>query len=170
MYFLYWKALEGSGIVLTGDTGNVAELELLRAQRARLASRLKTPWWYVAGVAFAWAVAFAATIGSRYLIGAGIGGALLFIVVALLLQYALARVGGVDVGIRTWQYPSGRPGTAAMVVVIFAADGVEGLLLEYGLLAAAIVVGALATVAGTVCWLGHLRGIRRDLETGRAAV
>ena len=154
------------------DTGNVAELELelLRAQRAQLASRLRTPWWYVAGVAFAWAVAFATTIGSHYLTGAGIGGALLFIVVFLLLQYALARVSGVNVGIRTWQYPSGRPWTAAIVAVIFAADLVEGLLLEHGLLAAAIVAGVLATVAGTVCWLGHLRGIRRDLETGRAAV
>jgi hypothetical protein len=47
---------------------------------------------------------------------------------------------------------------------------VESILLEHGLLAAAIVVGVLATLAGTVCWLGHLRGIRRDLETGRGAM
>ena len=90
--------------------------------------------------------------------------------VFLLLQHALARVSGVDVGIVTWQYPSGRAWTIAMVVVIFAADGLEGLLLEHGMLAAAIVVGVLATLAGTVCWLGHLRGIRRDLETGRGAM
>jgi len=98
------------------------------------------------------------------------GASLLVIVVFLLLQYALARVSGVDVGIRTWRYPSGRAWTIAIVVIIFAASGVEGLLLEHGLLAAAIVVGVLATLAGTVCWLGHLRGIRRDLETGRGAM
>jgi len=152
------------------DTENVAELELLRAQRAQLASRLKTPWWYVAGVAFAWAVAFAMPIGSHYLTGVGIGGTLLVIVVFVLLQYALARVSGVDVGIRTWQYPSGRAWTVAIAVIIFAASAAEGLLLEHGLLAVAIVVGVLATLAGTVCWLGHLRGIRRDLETGRGAM
>ena len=152
------------------DTENVAELELLRAQRAQLASRLKTPWWYVAGMAFAWAVAFAMPIGSHYLTGAGIGGALLAIVVLFLLQYALARVSGVDVGIETWQYPSGRAWTIAIVVVIFAASAVERLLLDRGLLGAAIMVGVLATLAGTGCWLGHLQGIRRDLETGRGAM
>ena len=109
-------------------------------------------------------------IGSHYLTGAGIGGSLLVIVVFLLLQHALARVSGVDVGIRTWQYPSGRAWTVAIVVIIFAASAAEGLLLEHGLLAVAIVVGVLATLAGTVCWLGHLRGIRRDLETGRGAM
>ena len=155
---------------MRGDTENIAELELLRAQRAQLASRLKTPWWYVAGIAFAWAVAFAMPIGSHYLSGAGIGGLLLAIVVFYLLQLALARVSGVDVGIRTWQYPSGRAWTIAMVVIIFAASGVETLLLEHGLLAAAIVVAVVATLAGTGCWQGHLRGIRRDLETGRTAM
>ena len=157
-------------MVTKDDTENVAELELLRAQRAQLARRLKTPWWYVAGTAFAWAVAFAMPIGSHYLTGAGIGGSLLVIVVFLLLQHALARVSGVDVGIRTWQYPSGRAWTIAIVVVIFAASWAESIVLEHGLLAAAIVVGVLATLAGTGCWLGHLRGIRRDLAAGRAAV
>lgn len=157
-------------MVTRGDTENVAELELLRAQRARLASRLKTPWWYVAAVAFGWAVAFAMPIGSHYLTGAGIGGMLLVIVVFLLAQYALARVSGVDVGIATWQYPSGRAWTIVIVVVIFAASWVETLLLDRRLLAAAIVVGVLATLAGTGCWQGHLRGIRRDLEAGRGAL
>jgi hypothetical protein len=151
-------------------TENVAELELLRAQRAQLASRLKTPWWYVAGLAFALAVACAAPIGSRYLIGAGLWCSLLAIVVFCLLQYALARVSGVNVGTRTLQYPSGRAWFIAMIVVLVANSGVETLLLDRGLLAAAIVVGVLATLAGTGCWLAHLRGIRRDLETGRRAM
>jgi hypothetical protein len=51
-------------------TEHVAELELLRVQRAQLASRLKTPWWYIAGTAFALAVACAVPVGSHYLIGA----------------------------------------------------------------------------------------------------
>jgi len=157
-------------MVARDDTENVAELVLLRAQRAQLASRLKTPWWYVAGTAFAWAVACAMPIGSHYLTGAGIGGTLLAIVVFYLLQHALARVSGVDVGTRTLQYPSGRAWFIAMMVVLLAASAAETLLLEHGLLAAAIVVGVLATLAGTVCWLGHLRGIRRDLETGRGAM
>ena len=152
------------------DTENAAELVLLRAQRAQLASRLKTPWWYGAGTALAFAVAFAMPIGSHYLTGAGIGGTLLAIVVFLLLQYALARVSGVDVGTRTWQFPSGRAWTIAMIVVIIAASGAETLLLDRGLLAAAIVVGVLAALAGTRCWQGHLRAIRRDLETGRGAM
>jgi len=149
---------------------NPAELELLRAQRAQLASRLRAPWWYVAAVAFGWAVAFATPIGSHYLTGAGIVGSLLIIVVFVVAHYALARVSGVNVGLVTWQYPSGRVWTIAMVVTIFAADVVETLSLEHGLLAAAIVVGGLATVAGTYCWQGHLRGIRRDLQTGTGAM
>ena len=98
-------------MVTRDGTENVAGLELLRAQRTQLASRLKTPWWYVAAMAFGWAVAFAMPIGSHYLTGAGIGGMLLVIVVFLLAQYALARVSGVNVGIATWQYPSGRAWT-----------------------------------------------------------
>jgi hypothetical protein len=151
------------------NTENVAELELLRVQRAQLASRLKTPWWYVAGTAFAWAAACAMPIGSHYLTGTGFWFLLLAIVVFSLLQYALARVSGVDVGMQTWQYPSGRAWGIAMSVILIAAYGAETLLLKHGLLAAAIVIGVLATVAGTCCQQGHLRGIRRDLETGRGA-
>ncbi|MGH3162937.1 MAG: hypothetical protein ACRDOC_13730, partial [Streptosporangiaceae bacterium] len=115
------------------DTENVAELELLRAQRAQLASRLKAPWWYVAGTAFALAVACAVPIGSRYLIGAGLWCTLLAIVVFDLLQLALARVSGVDVGTRTLrQYPSGRAWFIAMLVVIMANSAVGTLLLEHG--------------------------------------
>jgi hypothetical protein len=157
-------------MVMRDDTENVAELELLRAQRAQLASRLKTPWWYVAATAFALAVACAVPIGSHYLTGAGIGGTLLATVLFYLSQHALARVSGVNVGTRTLQYPSGRAWGIAMIVVIIANSAVETLLLDRGLLAAAIVVGVLATLAGTGCWQGHLRGIRRDLEKGRRAM
>ena len=156
-------------MVMRDDAGSVAELELLRAQRARLANRLKTPWWYVAAIAFAWAVAFAMPIGSHYVTGASIAGSVLVIVVFLVARYALARVSGVNLGLATWPHPSGRVWTIALVGIIFAADAVETLLLERGLLTAAIAAGVLATVAGTFCWLGHLRAIRRDLEAGRGA-
>jgi hypothetical protein len=150
---------------------NVAELELLRAQRAQLARRLQPPWWYVPVCAVGWAAAFAAPIASHYLVddGAAAGLDLLALVVLLLLQYALARASGVVVVSRTWHYPSGRAGTVAMVVVIIAASQVERLLLQHGQLAAAIVTGVLATVAAVGCWQAHLRGIRRDLATGRGA-
>jgi hypothetical protein len=153
-------------MMMRDDTESVAELELLRAQRAQLASRLKTPWWYVAGCTVAWALACATPIGSHYFRGAGYGGGLLAIVILLLLQQALVRVSGLNVGFGTSQFPSGRPWAIALAVVILANSALEGLLLEHHLLAAAIMVAVLATFAGVSCWQGHLRAIRRDLAAG----
>jgi len=149
------------------NTESVAELELLRAQRAQLAGRLKTPWWYVAGCTFAWALACATPIGSHYFRGAGFAGGLLAIVILLALQQALVRVSGLAVGLGTSVFPSGRPWAIALAAVILANSALEGLLLEHHLLAAAIVVSVVATLAGVSCWQGHLRAIRRDLEAGR---
>ena len=44
-----------------------AALELLRVQRARLADRLRPPWWYLAGVATMFALVFAFPFASRFL-------------------------------------------------------------------------------------------------------
>ena len=44
-----------------------AALEQLRVQWGRLADRLRPRWWYLAGIAFLWALVFAAPFGSRYL-------------------------------------------------------------------------------------------------------
>lgn len=74
------------------------------------------------------------------------------------------------VGTRTWQYPSGRVWTIAMIVVIFAGCGGETILLDHQVLGDVIVIGMLATLAGTGCSQGHLQGIRRDLATGTAAL
>jgi hypothetical protein len=145
---------------------SAAELELLRLQRAQLATRLEAPAWYVAATAFAWAVAFAMPFGSRYVLGGGAWCALAAIVIFVLAQYALARVSGVYVGARSWQFPATRVWTIAMVVVILAASAAETLLLDRGLLPAAIVVAVFATVAGTGCRQGQLHGIRHDLQTG----
>lgn len=156
--------------MMRDDTDDSAELNLLRAQRAQLASRLKAPWWYVAAIAVIWAVTCAMPIGSHYLPAVANWGGVLGIVLFYLLQQALAQASGVAVGTRTLQYPSGRAWGFAVIVVIVGAVVAETLLVNHGLLSTAIVVGVLATLAGTACWQGHLRGIRRDLETGREAV
>jgi hypothetical protein len=154
-------------MVARDDAQNVPELELLHAQRVQLASRLKMPWWYAVATAFALALGCAMPIGSHYLVGAGAWCGVLAIIVFYLLQNALARVSGVAIGTRTLQYPSGRVWGIAVIAIILAACASETALLDRKLLAASIGVMALATLAGTGCWLGHLRGIRRDLETGR---
>lgn len=147
----------------------IAELDLLRSQRGRLAARLAAPRWYVAVTVFAWAVAFAIPIGSHYLTGAGAWCALLAIVVFLLAQRALARASGIDLGLRTWQYPSGRISTIAMIAIIVAGFEGEAALLDHGLTAVAVLVGVLATLASAGCWQAHLRAVRRDIRTGRGA-
>ena len=121
------------------DLGNAADLELLHAQRARPASRLRTPWWYVVATTLAWVRCVRDADRIHYLTGTGIGSALLAIVVFLLAQHALARAGGVDLGIATWKYPSGRAWTVAIVMIILPADAVEASLLDHRLLPAAIV-------------------------------
>ncbi|NUP53841.1 MAG: hypothetical protein HOW97_41945 [Catenulispora sp.] len=143
--------------------------ELLRAQRARLAGRLRAPWWYVAGSVAVMALAFAMPIGAHYLVGGAIWCVLLSIAAFLLLHYAMSRASGVDVGLQTWRFPSGRVWTLAMAAVILAATSGEALLLDHGLLGLAITVGAVAALTAAVCWQGHMRAVSRDLETGTAA-
>jgi len=49
------------------DPAALEPLERLRVQRARLADRMRLPWWYLAGAAILWAVVFAGPFSSRYL-------------------------------------------------------------------------------------------------------
>ena len=142
-------------------------LELLQEQRTRLASRLRPSWSYLALVILGWAVAFSMPIASRHLAGGGVATGLLSIGAFLAAEHALGAASGVRVGIDTWRFPSGRGWTVATVAVILAADAAETALLHLGHLAAATAVAVLATAAGTICWLGHLRGIRSDLAAGR---
>ena len=44
-----------------------AALELLRVQRARLADRMRLPWWYLAGSVILWALVFASPFSSSSL-------------------------------------------------------------------------------------------------------
>jgi hypothetical protein len=143
-----------------------AALERLRAQRGRLADRMRPPWWYLTGAAIVWALVFALPFASRYLPR---GFSLwLFLVtglaVACLLQWRFVRATGISVGIPDLTYRPGRPARIAMLAVSLAAIVTEHFLIDRGQLAAAIVVAALAVVAGVAAVQAALRGIRQDLR------
>ncbi len=148
-----------------------AALELLRAQRSRLADRMRPPWWYRTGSAILWALVFAGPFSSRYL-SKGIPTwpvLVVVVVVACLLQWGLTRATGISVGIPDLTYRPGRPARIAMLVVSVAALVTETFLIDRGLLVAAVAVAALAVVAGVVSVQAALRGIRQDLRAGGGA-
>jgi hypothetical protein len=152
--------------------GDPAALELLRVQRSRLADRMRSPWWYLTGVAFMWALVFAGPFGSRYL-PRGVSPyppiLVAVLVVACLLRWGQARATGLKVGFRNLSYRPGRPAGIAMLVVSIAASGAETFLIRRGLLAAAIAVAALAVVAEVAAQQALLRAIRQDLRGGGGA-
>src|SRR5277367_4816200 len=133
-----------------------AALEQLRAQRNRLADRMRPPWWYLTGVAILYALVFASPFSSRYLpqvdYWAIVAAAL---AVACLLQWGLDWATGIKAGPRPlralrdglFYYRPGRPARAAMMVVSLAALVTEASLIRHGLIAAAIVAAALAAAA-----------------------
>ena len=145
-----------------------AALELLRVQRGRLADRMRPPWWYLAGSAVLFALAFALPFISRNLPrGVRLWPLLVAaLAVAWLLQWGLARATGISVGFPDLTYRPGRPARIAMLVVSLAAVVTEQFLIDRGLLVAAVVVAVLAVVAGVVGVQAALRGIRRDLRAG----
>ncbi len=151
--------------------GDPAALEQLRAQRSRLADRMRPPWWYPAGIAIVWVLTFAAPFSSRYLPqGVRTWPILLAVlVVACLLHWGLARATGIVVNAGSLRYPSGRPAGIAIIVVGAAAIGTEFFLIRRGLPEAAIVVAALGVVAEVACQQAQLRGIRQDLRGGGGA-
>ena len=147
-------------------------LELLRVQRARLADRMRLPWWYLAGSAILWAVVFAGPFSSRYL-PRGVPTWPIFVAaaaVACLMQWGLTRATGIKLPFRNLRYPSpGRPVGIAILVVFLAASETEFLLIRRDLIVAAIVVGALAVVAELACLQAALRVTRRELRGGGGA-
>ena len=148
---------------------DLTALELLRVQRSRLADRLRPPWWYLAGIAFLWALVFAAPFGSRYL-PRGVSPFPLILAVGLpvacLLYWGQTRATGIRMGFRNLSYRPGRPAGIAMLVVSLAANGTETSLIRHGLLAAAIVVAALAVAAEVAAQQALLRAIRQDVRAG----
>jgi hypothetical protein len=148
-----------------------AALEQLRAQRSRLADRMRPPWWYLAGIGILWALAFAAPFSSRFLPqGVKIWPILLAtLALACLLHWGLARATGLAVATGSLRYPSGRPAVIAIIVVAAAALVTEHFLIDRSLIVAAIVVAVLAVAAEVIAQQAELRGIRQDLRAGGGA-
>jgi hypothetical protein len=150
--------------------GDPAALERLRAQRSRLADRMRPPWWYLTGVAIMYALVFAVPFTTRFL-GASIWP--LFaaaLAVACLLQWGMTRATGIKMGFRNLRYPAaGRPARIAVAVVCLAAIVTEHFLVDSGQFVAAIAVAALAVVAEVALQQALLEGIRQELRAGGAA-
>jgi hypothetical protein len=144
-----------------------ATLDLLRVQRARLADRLRARWWYLAGVAVAYALVFAFPFASRYF-GISMWPFLVAVLaVACPVQWGMNRVTGIKVGFRNLRYPaSGRPTRIAVVVVSLGTITTEHFLIERDLIAAAIAVAAVAVAAEVALVQVTLRGIRQELRDG----
>jgi hypothetical protein len=144
-----------------------AALELLRVQRARLADRLRPPWWYLAGVAIMFALVFAFPFASRFL-GASIWPFVVAaLVVAVPLQWGWTRATGIKMGFRNLSSPGpGRPARYAVVVVSLGGTVTVHLLIDRSLIVAAIAVAALAVAAEVALQLVLLRGIRQELRDG----
>src|ERR1700689_214395 len=154
-----------------------AALELLRAQRNRLADRMRPPWWYLTGIAIMYALVFAVPFTSRFLALSIWPIFVAALAVACLLQWGLARGTGMKVGPRPlrvlrdglFYYRPGRPARIAILGVSLAAIATEASLIRPRLVAAAIVVAALGVVAEVALQQAVLRGIRRDLRAGGGA-
>lgn len=153
------------------DPAAQERLELLQVQRSRLADRMRAPWWYLTGIAILYALVFAVPFTSRLL---GLSIWPIFAAasaVAFLLQWGMTRATGIKVGFRNLRYPaSGRPARITVVVVCLATIATEQLLIDRGLIAAAIAVGALAVVAEVAAQQAALRGIRQELRAGGEAL
>jgi hypothetical protein len=142
-----------------------AALELLRAQRSRLADRMRPPWWYLAGVAVMYALVFAFPFASRFL---GVSIWPFFaaaLAVAVPLQWGWTRATGIKMGFRNLSYPGpGRLARYAVAVVSVGAMATETFLVNRGLLVTAGVVAVLAIAAEVALQEALLRGIRQELR------
>ena len=145
-------------------------LELLGMQRSRLADRLRPPWWYLAGVGMMFALVFAFPFASRFL-GVGIWPFVVAaLVVAVPLQWGRTRATGIKMGFRNLSYPGpGRLARYAVVVVSVGGAVTVRLLIDHGLIAAAIAVAVLGAAAEVVLQQVLLRDARRELRDGGAA-
>jgi hypothetical protein len=156
-------------------------LERLRVQRSRLADRMRPPWWYLPGVAIAWALFFAGPFTSRSFTSPTSVSTWAILVpaaaVCFLLQWGMTRATGIKAGPRPlralrdglFYYRPGRPAAIAIAVVSIAALGTEGSLIRHDLLAAAIAVAVLAVAAEVAARQALLRAIRQELRAGGGA-
>jgi hypothetical protein len=152
-------------------TGDPEALARLRAQRTRLADRMRPPWWYLAGAAALGTTAFGFPIASRYLPrGFAIWPVLAAGLLVALLQWCLTQATGIKVGFRNLRYPAaGRPVRIAAAAVSIGAITAEHFLIEHGLLVTAIAVAVLAVVTGVGLLRVQLRGIQDEVRAGEGA-
>ena len=145
-----------------------AALELLRAQRGRLADRMRLPWWYQSGAAILWALVFAGPFNTQYLPRKVPTWPVLLAALAVVcvMQWGLSRATGIKLPFRNLRHRPGRPVGVSILVVSLAAGETELLLIRHGLPAAAIVVAALAVVAEMALLQAALRVTRRELRGG----
>jgi len=155
---------------MTDDKQNVVELELLRAQRSRLADRIRPPWWYLTGIGIGYALVFAFPFASRFLgvsIWPFVAAAL---AVAVPLQWGWTRTTGIKMGFRNLSYPGpGRLARYAVVIVSLGAIVTEHFLIDRSLIVAAIAVAALAVAVEVALQQALLRGMRQELQGGGGA-
>ncbi len=152
------------------DQAALEPLARLRVQRSRLADRMRPPWWYLTGIAVMYALVFAFPFASRFLSVSIWPFFAVALVVAVPLQWGWTRATGIKMGFRNLSYPGpGRAARYAVVVVSVGAIVTEPLLIDRGLIVAAIAVAALAVAAEVVIQQVLLRGIRQELRGGGAA-
>ena len=163
------------------DVARDPALELLRAQRSRLADRMRPPWWYLPGVAIMWALFFtgpliAGSFSSPNSVSTW-AIAVPFLAVACLVQWGMDRATGMKAGPRPgrmlrdglFYYRPGRPVAIAMFVVVLVGMMTETSLIRHGVLAAAIAVAVFAVAAMAALQWARLRTIRQELRGGGAA-
>jgi hypothetical protein len=92
------------------------------------------------------------------------------LVVAVPLQWGWTQSTGIKMGFRNLSSPGpGRPARYAVVVVSLGGTVTVRLLIDRGLIVAAIAVAALAVAAEVTLQLALLRGIRQELRDGEGA-
>lgn len=163
------------------DAARGPALELLRAQRSRLADRMRPPWWYLPGVAIMWSLFFAGPFSSRSFFSPSSVSTWAIVVpilaVGCLVQWGMDRATGIKAGPRPgrvlrdglFYYRPGRPAAIAMFAVVLAGLMTEISLIRHSLLAAAIAVAVFAVVAEVALTWARLWAIRQNLRDGGAA-
>ena len=162
------------------DVARDPALELLRAQRSRLADRMRPPWWYLPGVAIMWALFFTGPlISGSFSSPSSVSTwaiAIPVLAVACLAQWGMDRATGMKAGPRPgrmlrdglFYYRPGRPVAIAMFVVVLVGMMTETSLIRHGVLAAAIAVAVFAVAAMAALQWARLRAIRQELRGGGA--
>lgn len=145
------------------------DLDRVHEQRAALAGRVRTPWWYLAAYGAGLALILGTPLATHYVPEVGSLGILIAMLLLMLLDRLLGTVNGARLSRRSLRaYPSSRPAGLAMVAITLVATIGEVVLLNTGRPASAGAVLVLATAAMLGCLSWQTSAIRRDIRDGRA--